>query len=53
MQNRQALRLREWIVLRFWGEDIIKHTKECVKAVEEAIFEFKMNNAYDHFDEMA
>lgn len=38
IENEQALRLQEWTVLRFWGEDIIKHTDECVKAVDEAVF---------------
>lgn len=33
-----ALFFQEWTVLRFWGEDIKKHTEECVKAVEDAIF---------------
>ena len=28
-----------WIVLRFWGNDILKHTEECVKTVEEAIID--------------
>ena len=28
-----------WTVLRFWGEDIKKHTGECVRAIEEAIFD--------------
>ncbi len=31
-----------WKVLRFWGNDIKKHTMECVKAVEEAIFDSKI-----------
>lgn len=22
-----------WIILRFWGEDILKHTKECVDKI--------------------
>ena len=26
-----------WTVIRFWGDDIKKHTDECVKVVEEAI----------------
>lgn len=26
-----------WTVIRFWGEDIKKHTAECVKVVEETI----------------
>ena len=28
-----------WTVIRFWGKDIKKHTDECVKVVEETIFE--------------
>lgn len=26
-----------WTVIRFWGDDIKKHTDVCVKVVEEAI----------------
>ena len=28
-----------WTVIRFWGEDIKKRTQECIKVVEETIFE--------------
>lgn len=28
-----------WTVLRFWGNDIKKHTDECVKVIEEVIFD--------------
>ena len=28
-----------WTVIRFWGEDIKKHADECVKVVEETIFD--------------
>lgn len=38
-ENEKELRFREWTVLRFWGKDIKKHTEECVKVVEEAVFE--------------
>ena len=31
--------LFDWTVIRFWGEDIKKHTDECVKVVEETIFD--------------
>lgn len=30
-----------WTVLRFWGNDILKHTDECVQTVEETIFDIK------------
>lgn len=31
-----------WTVIRFWGKDILKNTDECLKVIEEAIFEIKM-----------
>lgn len=31
-----------WTVIRFWGIDIKKHTDECVKVIEEAIFDIKI-----------
>ena len=37
----KALRFREWIVLRFWGNDIKKNTETCVRVIEECIFERK------------
>ena len=37
-ENDQALFCLEWTVLRFWGKDILKHTDECVRAVDEAVF---------------
>ena len=36
--NKQLLFLG-WTVIRFWGKDIIKNTDECVKGVEEVIFD--------------
>ena len=43
-ENEKALRFRDWTVLRFWGEDIRKHTDECIRAVEEAVFELKISD---------
>lgn len=36
--NKQLL-YEGWTVIRFWGKDIQKKTDECVKVVEEAIFD--------------
>ena len=36
--NKQLL-YEGWTVIRFWGRDIQKKTDECVKVVEEAIFD--------------
>lgn len=32
-----------WTVIRFWGDDIKKHSDECVKVIEEVIFDAQMN----------
>lgn len=31
-----------WTVIRFWGKDIVKNAEECVKVIEEAIWDIKM-----------
>lgn len=31
-----------WTVIRFWGDEIKKHTDECVKVVEETIFDMML-----------
>ncbi len=28
-----------WTVIRFWGDDIKNHTDECIKVIEEVIFD--------------
>ena len=45
----KALKHREWTVLRFWGQDIKKHTEECVKVVEEAITDNIMRGSPDYY----
>ena len=39
--NKQLM-FKGWTVLRFWGDDIKKNTDECVKVIEEAIFDISM-----------
>ncbi len=46
-ENEQALRFQEWTVLRFWGEDIKKHTEDCVRTIEEAIFDTETEYIYE------
>ena len=31
-----------WTVIRFWGKDIVKNAEECVKVIEEVIWDIKM-----------
>lgn len=44
--NKQLL-FMGWTVIRFWGKDISKKTDECVKVIEEAIFDERV-----FFDQM-
>lgn len=32
-----------YTVIHFWGKDIIRHTDDCIKAIDEAIMEQKMS----------
>lgn len=34
-----------WLVLRFWGKDIMKKREECIKTIEEAISDAKVFQA--------
>ena len=38
-----------WTVIRFWGNDIKKNTNECIRVIEEAIFDMKISQ--EEFDE--
>ncbi|MGF7145028.1 DNA mismatch endonuclease (patch repair protein) [Anaerotaenia torta] len=31
-----------WTVIRFWGKDIMKNTDECIRVIEECIFDNKI-----------
>ena len=31
-----------WTVIRFWGDDIKKKTEECIRVIQETIFEIKV-----------
>lgn len=35
-----------WTVICFWGNDIKKHKDECVRVIEEAVFEIKAMDDY-------
>lgn len=35
-----------WTVIRFWGNDIKKNPEECMRVIEEAIFEVRMNDEF-------
>lgn len=44
--NKELLFLG-WIVIRFWGKEIKKNTDECIKVIEETIFDLKMESDID------
>ena len=39
--NKQLL-FMGWTVIRFWGKEIMKNTDECVRVIEETVFDIKM-----------
>ena len=43
--NRQ-LNALGWTVIRFWGKEILKDTDQCIKVIEEAVFDNKMAEYY-------
>lgn len=40
-----------WTVIRFWGAEIKKNTDECVRVIEETIFDMKMDEMYQEREE--
>lgn len=43
-ENNKQLLYMGWTVIRFWGDEIAKNTDECVRVIEECIFEQKMHS---------
>lgn len=48
----KALLFRGWTVIRFWGKDIIKKPNECLKVIEETIFDNMMAERNSNVDDM-
>lgn len=40
----QKLLFAGWTVIRFWGKDILKNTEECIRVIEETIFDQTIND---------
>ena len=40
----KALLFQGWTVIRFWGKDILKNVDECVKVIDERVFEIIISN---------
>lgn len=43
-ENDKKLMFLGYTVLRFWGKEILKNTDECVRTVEEAVFEISIGD---------
>ena len=44
-ENDKKLLFLGYTVLHFWGQDITKHTDECLQAIEEAIWDIKFSDS--------
>jgi len=42
MEKDKTLNLIGWTVIHFWGKDILKNTEECIRVIEEVIFDLKL-----------
>lgn len=47
MNNDKKLFSLGWTVIHFWGSDIMKNTEKCIKAIEEAIVDRKVESYID------
>ena len=50
-EKDQQLVFLGWTVIHFWGKDILKNTDECIRVIEETIFDLKMEG--EDFDELS
>ena len=41
-EKDQQLNFMGWTVIHFWGKDILKDTEQCVRVIEETIFDQKL-----------
>ena len=43
-ENDRQLSFLGWTVIHFWGQDIIKNIEECIRVIEETIFDNKVSD---------
>jgi DNA mismatch endonuclease, patch repair protein len=43
-QVNKELMFMGWTVIRFWGNDIKKNTDECIKVIDEVVFNIKLGD---------
>lgn len=44
-ENDKKLLFLGYTVIHFWGQDIVKHTDECLRAIEESIWDTQLSNS--------
>ena len=49
-ENDKKLLFLGYTVLHFWGQDISKHTDECLQAIEEAIWDTRFSDTATDYD---
>ena len=42
-EKDKQLRFGGWTVIHFWGKEILQDTDECIKVIEETIFDLKIS----------
>lgn len=50
IENDQRLLLLGWTVIHFWGQEILKNQDECIKVIEEAIFDNMVSEMFSDED---
>lgn len=52
MENDKKLLFLGWTVIHFWGKDILQNTEECIRVIEETIWDLQiMDNDREHIYE--
>ncbi len=51
-ENDKKLLFLGYTVIHLWGQDILKHTDECVQAIEEAIWDVRMDGFPEEYPEL-
>lgn len=46
-ENDKKLLFMGWTVIRFWGNDILKKPEQCVKVIEEVIFDHLIDDCIE------
>ena len=46
-EKDEMLQAKGWTVIHFWGKEILKNPEECIRVIEETIFDLKMSEVED------